>query len=133
MPLKLILKPQEKIIIAGAVVTNGKSTAHLIVENNVPVLREKDILKESETNSPARRIYFVIQMMYIDRGNLIKYHAAYWRLVRDFLQAAPSGLRIIDAISEFILGDRYYQALRETRKLMDLERRILSGAGRAVD
>ena len=128
MPLKISLKPQEKIIIAGAMLRNGKSATHFLVENNVPILRQKDILREPEANSPARRIYFVIQLMYIDQQNVVAYHATYWRLVREFLQAAPTSLKLIDEISEKILGEQYYKALRLARKLMDFEQKILAGA-----
>ncbi|MBF0530931.1 MAG: flagellar biosynthesis repressor FlbT, partial [Deltaproteobacteria bacterium] len=119
MPLKITLKPQEKIIIAGAVLRNTKSTAQLIVENNVPILREKEILREAEADSPARRIYFVIQLMYIDRENIAEYHAMYWDLVRNFLQAVPSSLKSINAISDCILGDQHYKALRLAKKLIE--------------
>ena len=126
MPLKISLKPGEKVIIAGAVLRNGKTAADFLVENKVPILREKDILKEKEADSPARRIYFVIQLMYVDQDNLVVYHNTYWRLIREFLSAVPSSLKLIDDISEHILGDRYYQALRTARKLIKYETEILS-------
>jgi flagellar protein FlbT len=46
MALKIILKPHERIILGGAVVTNGRSKSELIIENNVPLLRQKDNLSE---------------------------------------------------------------------------------------
>jgi flagellar protein FlbT len=45
------------------------------------LLREKNILKEEEANTPGRRIYFVIQLMYIDEENLTTHHKTYWELV----------------------------------------------------
>jgi flagellar protein FlbT len=40
MALKITLKPNEKMIVSGAVVTNGNTkNTDLIIENNVPVLR----------------------------------------------------------------------------------------------
>lgn len=60
MALKITFKPYEKIIIAAAVATNGGSGISLTIGNNVPILREKDILKEKNADSPARRIYFVV-------------------------------------------------------------------------
>ncbi len=45
MALKISLKPHEKMILGGAVITNGNSMGcHLVIENKVPILREKDIL-----------------------------------------------------------------------------------------
>lgn len=126
MALKITLKPFEKIIIAGAVVTNGGSGTSLIIGNNVPVLREKDILKEESAISPARRIYFVVQLMYLDETNINIHHQLYWILVRDFLDAVPSTIDLIRKISERILGAQYYKALKLVRKLIDYEQSIIS-------
>ena len=72
MTLKITLKPREKMIIGGAVLINGNpKNTDLIIENTVPVLRQKDILSEKDATSPCSRIYFVIQLMYIDEANLL--------------------------------------------------------------
>jgi len=126
MALKITLKPHEKMIIDGAVVTNGANRCELYIENSVPILRQKDILGEMEANSPARRIYFAIQLMYIDRANLELHHKTYWQLVHDLIQAAPSTLPVIDAISDNILKGQYYQALKGARNLIDYEKEVVT-------
>lgn len=126
MALKIALKPRERIVIGGAVVTNGPTKTELNFENKVPILREKDIMTESDASSPSRRIYFVIQLMYIDEGNLTTHHKQYWKLVREFLDAAPSALGMIDKISEDILTGNYYQALRNCKKLIAYEEEIVA-------
>jgi flagellar protein FlbT len=128
MALKIILKPHERIILGGAVVTNGRSKSELIIENNVPILRQKDILSEKEANSPCRRIYFVIQLMYVDEENLVTHHNTYWKLVQGLISAAPSTIGLIDQISIHILAGRYYQALKLGKKLIDYEEEILKNA-----
>ena len=124
MALKLTLKPNEKMIIGGAVITNGNSKSNLIVENKVPILREKDILNADDANTPGRRIYFAIQLMYIDEENLVVHHNTYWELVKDFLGAAPSQLAVIDKMSEQILQQQYYKALKLCRDLIGYEEEI---------
>ena len=114
------------MIIDGAVVTNGANRCELYIENSVPILRQKDILGEMEANSPARRIYFTIQLMYIDRANLELHHKTYWRLVQDLIQAAPSTLPVIDAISDNILKGQYYQALKGARNLIEYEMEVVT-------
>jgi flagellar protein FlbT len=131
MALKITLKPGERIIISGAVITNGKTTAQLLVENQVPILRQKDILGENEATTPCRRIYFIIQLMYIDPGNLAAHHHTYWSLVKDVLKAAPSTLALIDRISEHILNNRHYQALKLAKKLVEYEEEAVAHAIRA--
>ena len=133
MALKLTLKPHEKLIIGGAVVTNGNATSEFIVENTVPILREKDIMREDQATSPCSRIYFVIQLMYIDEKNLSAHHNTYWQLVRELLDAAPSTLGLIDQISWYILGNKYYQALKLTKKLMEYELEVINRAHSATE
>jgi flagellar protein FlbT len=125
MPLKITLKPKERIILGGAVVTNGNSNANLIIENKVPVLRQKDIMTEKKANSPCRRLYFVIQLMYIDEENLIMHHNNYWKMVQDIVKAAPSVVGLIDQISENILANNYYRALKLGKKLIDYEQEVV--------
>jgi flagellar protein FlbT len=131
MALKIVLKPGERIIIGGAVLTNGKTTVQLLVENQVPILRQKDIMGKDEATTPCRRIYLVIQLMYIDPGNLATHHHTYWNLVREVVKAAPSTMPWIDRISDHILNNRYYQALKLARKLIEYEEETVAHARRA--
>ena len=126
MALKISLKPGEKMIIGGAVVKNGDAKAELFVENKIPLLREKDILGEADAQTAAQKIYFTIQLMYIDQENLINHHNTYWNYVQQLSKAAPSTIPLIDQISEKIVGSKYYQALKLSRQLIDYEKEIMS-------
>jgi flagellar protein FlbT len=126
MALKITLKPNEKIIVSGAVVTNGNTrNTDLIIENNVPVLRQKDILSEKDATSPCSRIYFIIQLMYIDEENLTEHQSTYWRLVRELLDAVPRLAGHIDQINENILEGNFYRALKLAGRLIDYEQEVL--------
>jgi flagellar protein FlbT len=126
MALKIALKPNERIVISGAVITNGSSSkCELIIENNAPVLREKDILSEKDAESPCSRIYFVIQLMYIDQENLDLHTDTYWKLVKQVLNVAPSMTGRIDKISEHIFNSKYYQALKLAGKLIEYEQEVI--------
>ena len=125
MALKIALKPHEKIVIAGAVITNGNAGTHLLIENNVPLLREKDILKEENATTPARRIYFVVQLMYLDEVNIAMYHQRYWSLVRDFLKAVPSAISMIRNISSKIQSGQYYKSLKLINQLIGYEQSLI--------
>ena len=125
MPLKITLKPNERMIVGGAVISNGNTRCDLLIENKVPILRQKDIMREKDAGSPCRKIYFTIQLMYIDEENITEHHNTYWKLVQDIIKAAPSMLALIDQISDHILNYKYYQALRLARKLIDYEQEII--------
>jgi flagellar protein FlbT len=126
MALKISLKPDERIIIGGAVLQNGGARSDFVIENSVPILRGKDIMGLNEANSPCRRIYFAIQLMYVDDKNIEEHRATYWILVKDVTNAAPSTVGLIDQISEHILHDRYYQALKLTNHLIEYEQGVMN-------
>ena len=110
------------MIVSGAVVTNGNTrNTDLIIENNVPVLRQKDILSENDATSPCRRIYFIIQLMYIDEDNLMDHQPTYWKLIRELLEAIPRLAGPINQINENILGGNFYRALKLAGKLIAYE------------
>lgn len=124
--LKIILKPHEKFIIGGAVITNGEAKSTFLVENDVPILREKDILNLAAADTPCKKVYFAIQLMYVDNKNLPEHHKTYWELVKDVAEAAPSTKPLLQEISNEILNDRYYQALKLTKKLIDYEQEVVN-------
>ena len=127
MALKLTLKPKERMIIGGTVVANGgKTGCNLVVENKTPILRQKDILSENEADSPCRRIYFAIQLMYIDHENELIHQETYWKLVRQLVDAVPSLTGLIDRINQDILNGDYYLALKLASELIDYEQEVIS-------
>jgi flagellar protein FlbT len=132
MALKIALKPHEKLIISGAVIVNGGSTSELLIENNVPLLRGKDIMSLADADSPCRRVYFAIQLMYVDEKNLANHHKTYWELVKEIVAAAPSTRPMFQKISEDILHYKYYQALKAARKLIDYEQEVMTNVRRTT-
>jgi flagellar protein FlbT len=132
MPLKLDLRPHEKLFLGGAVIVNGDSRCHLTVINDVPVLREKDILKEQDADSPCKRIYLAVQMMYMDSQHLPKYHQYYWEQVRSVVDVAPSTAERLAVISSSVLEGHYYQALKAARDLIRYEQELVSNARKSA-
>ena len=132
MPLRLDLKPHEKLFVGGAVLVNGDSRSTFSVLNDVPILREKDILTEAEANTPCKRIYLSIQLMYMEPTGLAHYHQVYWSLVKEVIAAAPSTAELIATISEDVLAGRYYQALKQTTELVKYEKELVAHASQSA-
>lgn len=128
MSLKITLKSNERLIIGGAVVRNGGKGCVLFIENTVPILREKDILGEKDAVTPCRRVYFTVQLMYIDEPNVPKYVQAYSELAGEIMQAAPSTRTFIEQLNERIEGGNYYQALKIAKNLIEYEEELLKNA-----
>jgi flagellar protein FlbT len=126
MAFRLTLKPDERAVIAGAVIRNGGARTVLIVENEVPILREKDILSPREVRTPADRVVLAIQLMYLEPARRDHVWATYDELSRDLRQAAPSLGTDLDAVGELVSAGRFYQALRAARRLREDERRLLN-------
>ena len=126
MSLKITLKPHEKFILGTAVIANGDAKSTFVIENDVPILRGKNIMTLASADTPCKKIYFAIQLMYVDNKNLPEHHKTYWELVRDVAQAAPSTKPLLQEISSEILHDHYYQALKLTKKLIDYEQEVVN-------
>ena len=127
MALKVELKPGERFILGTAVITNGGQRARLFIEGDIPILREKDILTPETADTPAKRIYLAVQLMYL-AGEDKSRHDIYFQLVTDILKAAPSTLPFIDRINNQILTGYLYKALREAKALIGYEEDLLSNA-----
>lgn len=128
MPLILTLKPGERVILGGAVIKNGLTVAHLQIENQVTLLRQKDILTEAEATSPCKKVYLVIQLMYVGDGLTSDLAQVYWDFVRDIIAAAPSTNDLISQISAYILESKFYSALKVAKKLISYEEELMDHA-----
>ena len=127
MALKVELKPGERVIIGDCVVTNHDQRTRLLIEGSAPILREKDIMTADRANSPARRIYLAVQMMYTSRDPRT-HHEVYFALVRDIVRAAPSTWPYIESINNHILTGELYKALKEAKKLITYEQELIDDA-----
>ena len=128
MPLKLTLKPNEKVLIGTAVLTNAGSKAEIIIQNNVPVLREKDIITEENADTIAKKIYFIVLNMYVDAKNESEYHTIYFKLINELMDIAPNSevLALIMEISQKILEGEHYIALKVCKKLLNYELELMA-------
>jgi flagellar protein FlbT len=127
MSLKVELKPHERLVIGNCLITNADQRTRLFIDGRAPVLREKDILSAATADSPAKRIYFAVQLMYLEE-NVDKLTREYFALVTDLVRAAPSTTPIVDEINNEILTGQLYKALRAAKKLIQHEQDILANA-----
>jgi flagellar protein FlbT len=134
LPLKLSLKPGERFVLNGAVVQNGYRRGVLILQNKASVLREKDIMQSEDVNSPARRVYFPVMMMYLDEAGAEKYHEEFVRRLSEFMSVIrnPDVLNDCVAISRHTLSREYYKALMLSRKLIEYEDERLGNGGNGL-
>ena len=127
MTLKVEIKPGERIVVGTVVIRNGESRARFFIEGEAPILREKDILTPATADSPAKKIYLAVQLMYLDQ-DLAAHKDAYFGLVDAFLAAAPSSRPLIAEINDRILNDDLYKALKAVKHLIAYERELMAHA-----
>ncbi len=132
MPLKLSLKPHEKFVVNGAVMVNGDRKADIVIQNRASILRERDVLRAEEINTPLRRIYFPIQMMYLEMAsgaaNVDAYYAEFHTRMAEFVDVISNAetIKACAGISRDVLAGQYYRALTACRKLFDYEQERLN-------
>ncbi|WP_438278493.1 flagellar biosynthesis repressor FlbT [Nitrobacter sp.] len=125
MALKVELKPHERIIIGACVVTNTDQRARLLIDGDkIPILREKDILTPETADTPAKLVYLSVQLMYLSPEPQIN-HGTYFSLLRDVITTMPGAWPIIEGINNDILNGDLYKALKEVKKLIAYEKKLM--------
>lgn len=131
MPLKLVLRPGEKLIVNGAVLGVGDHPVSLFFYNKVNFLRGREILKEENCDTIEKKLYFIIQLIYIfpedAELNLIKFGI----ILEEARLAHPAESGLFDEVQTLVQSGNYYRALKICRKLFPAE--TASGTGDAAD
>ncbi len=127
MALKLSLKPGEKFVVNGAVIVNGDRRANLVIQNKVSILRKRDILLPQNADTPVKRIYFAIMMMYLEEKSRKGAHEEFLLRMTEFMDAVSNRaaleecVRIVEAVN----SGEYYKGLLGCKKLMPFEKERL--------
>lgn len=123
MALKISLKPGERFVVNGAVIANGERRSSLVIQNKVSILREKDILQEEEVNTPVRRIYFPVMLMYLDENAVNRYYEEFVLRMTEFMTVTSDPLILATCveISADVMKHQYYRALMTCKKLFAYE------------
>lgn len=124
MPLRVELKPFERIVIGESVITNSDTRTTFLIDGDAPILREKDILTAETANTPVKRVYLCVQMMYL-QNDIPAYQELYLGFIKELVEAVPSFRETIERTSNLILSGNLYKALRELRPLIKREEELL--------
>lgn len=127
MALVIDLKPGEKILIGEAVITNDGPRARLHIAGDSPILREKDVMQEADADTPCKKVYFLIQCMYLSKAPS-EYHEKYFSLINEIQKAAPSCAFFFMQINEQIISGSYYKAMKIGKELIQHEMELLGYA-----
>ena len=109
--------------------------ASAVVKRRLPVLREKDILQPEDANTPAKRVYFPVMMMYLDETAAGKVYDEFALRLSEFMGASrnPEILAACVAASRHVMAREYYKALMAARKLVEYEEGLANVAAGVQD
>lgn len=124
MPLKTKVKPNDLIVINGAVVRPGGRHGELLFLNHARILHQKDIISEErirsleEANGGPRhdcRLYWLIQLLYIDPEHAGDYVPRIAPEIKALRIEHPEKASDIDPIVTLIANGRIFDALKACR------------------
>ena len=123
MPLKIELKPFERLLIGGTAIRNGSRRSSFVIETVTPFLRESDIILESEADTACKRLYLTLTVMYL-AANPPEAEDAFVVQATELMQAAPSMAPYIRDMHEHIGAAEFYRALKRCKELIQYEQEL---------
>jgi len=131
--LHITLRDGEKVIVNGAVL-RAVGRTQIAVENQVSILRGREIMRPEEATSTARQLYFAAMLAYIDPASRAAHQDAVVALVAALIADASSDemrRACIQFAAEIAQGD-FYKALAGARALIAIEERAANAEPRAA-
>jgi flagellar biosynthesis repressor protein FlbT len=125
MPLRVELKPFERVVIGDSVIVNSDTRSSFLVEGDVPVLRERDMVTEDSATTPVRRLYYLVQMTYL-KGDPGRYRTLCTDVTAELRARMPGSRDLIDAVERNVGAGAFYRALKDIRTLMRHEENELT-------
>ena len=123
MPLRVELKPFERIVIGETVIINSGTRTSFLIDGDAPVLREKDTVTAETANTPAKRLYLCVQMMYL-KNDVPRYRTAYLGFLKELRLALPEAGAAVDTIDGHVSAGAPYKALKEMRQVIKVEQEL---------
>ena len=120
MALKLTIRPGETVYINGAEICNAGSGASLVLKNHCRILRESEMIRESEATSPCSKMVFALQQIVL-KENPFEELNELSRLAVQILQVMPSAAPQILEIQQLLSEKKTHVAFKKGKALMALE------------
>ncbi|MCJ2036909.1 flagellar biosynthesis repressor FlbT [Methylobacterium sp. J-068] len=123
MPLKIELKPGERLLIGGTAIRNGPRRSSFVIETVTNFLRESDIILESEADTACKRLYLTLTVLYLaeptpEAENLFISQA------NELIAAASSMAPYLRDIHELLAKGERYRALKRCKDLIQYEQSL---------
>jgi flagellar protein FlbT len=122
MALHIALKEGEMVVVNGALL-RADGNLKLRVENQVTILRAREVMTAEEANTPARRLYYACMLAYLDEPNREKHQEDVSVLFSQIMEAfeAIEPKMVCVEIAKHLAKMDFYKSLVECRKLISYE------------
>ncbi|EET49468.1 flagellar biosynthesis repressor FlbT [Thalassobium sp. R2A62] len=127
--LVLKLHPKERVLINGAVIENGDRRSKLsIVTPNANILRLRDAIHPEDAKTPVKRVCYIAQLVL---SGDVENDTARTQLLRGIEQLNQVLLdtecqAALSLANDAVLSENYYAALKNLRKLLPREQKLLA-------
>ncbi|GJD30247.1 flagellum biosynthesis repressor protein FlbT [Methylobacterium adhaesivum] len=125
MPLKIELKPFERLLIGGTAIRNGSRRSSFVIETVTNFLRESDIILESEADTACKRLYLTLTVLYLAEPTQ-EAEALLVNQASALLEAVPSTAPYLSDILAFVADREFYRALKRCKDLIQYEQSLSS-------
>ncbi|WP_369810155.1 flagellar biosynthesis repressor FlbT [Bradyrhizobium sediminis] len=110
-------------LILGLDLINSGTRTSFAIDGEAPILRERDTVTAETANTPVKRLYFCVQMMYLKNDDP-RYRTQYLGLIRDLRAGLPGAGEQIDAVNTHVASGALYKALKEIGHMMKREQEL---------
>jgi len=119
MPLKVVLRPGEKLVVNGAVLAAGERAATLFLHNQAQFLRGRDMLRPEDARCALGKLQIAIQALYLATDSqAMESRTALVAAAAAARAAHPDLVAKIDACTALAGEGAGYQAMRACAKLI---------------
>jgi flagellar protein FlbT len=124
MALRLTLKPNERIVVNGTLIRNGGRAGEIIIETHCRMLRESEIIRKEEVDTPCKQIWMTMQVLHL-ADDPSEAHTLLFTQATELLKVMPSAAPYIAAMSSAIEEGHTHKAIKEVKRLVQHERELL--------
>ncbi len=121
MALKLTVKPGETFFIGTAEISvQCESIVNVLVGGHAPILRSDDHVAESEAKTPAMRLRYAVQQMYLT-GDIPGHHIDYFEAAQALLAEMPQHAGLVAEVNGLLISGSTYKAIKLLKILSNPE------------
>ncbi|AWN35873.1 flagellar biosynthesis repressor FlbT [Methylobacterium radiodurans] len=126
MGLRITLKPNERLIINGASIRNGNRNSDFLIESHSKFLRESEILHESEADTPSKKLWVTLQVMYLT-DHRAEVEDLFYKQATAIMSMMPEAAPFMAQMQSAITEGHFHKAIKVCKQLARVEQELAEG------